>query len=92
MGRGLPDHPAHELGRDPLAITWTVGRDDIGESDSVVNTITMSAQKSTKFVVARSGEWHEIRFVHLGDTTTGGLTHMQFELTPMGESGDTQDS
>ncbi len=79
-------------GATPLAITWTVGRDDIGESDSVVNTITMSAQKSTKFVVARSGEWHEIRFVHLGDTTTGGLTHMQFELTPMGESGDTQDS
>lgn len=79
-------------GATPVAITWTFGRDDIGESDSVVNTITMSSQKATKFAVARSGEWAEVRITHYGITTTGNIVHLQGDVEVMGQTGDTQDS
>jgi hypothetical protein len=79
-------------GATPVAITWTFGRDDIGETAAVVNTITMSSQKATKFAVARSGEWAEIRIVHEGDTVTGNIVHIQADAQVMGESGDTKDS
>lgn len=75
-----------------VALTWTVGRDDVGESSSVVNTITMDSQKSTKFVVARAGEWHELRMVHTGVALTGAMIHIQAQVQPMAETGDTQAS
>lgn len=79
-------------GATPVAITWTVGRDDTSESQSVVNTITMSAQKATKFFVARSGEWHEVQITHDGDVTAAAILGIQAEATEMGDTGDTQDS
>jgi hypothetical protein len=79
-------------GATPMTMTWKVGR-DIGEEEDVTVTLTMSSQKQTKFAVARSGEWHEIRLVHNGDaSTSGALGHIEFGPTIMGETGDTADS
>jgi hypothetical protein len=73
------------------AIAWTAGRDEIGGTDTVTNTISMSAQQSNKFFVARSGEWHEFGITHNGDSTTGGLLFIQADTEGMGETGDTQE-
>jgi hypothetical protein len=76
-----------------LSITWTAGRDEIGETDSVVNTMTLSTQGQTKFAVARSGEWHQVRFQHTGNASTGAsIGVVEHRGIPTGDVGDTQDS
>jgi hypothetical protein len=77
----------------PLLISWGVGRDEIGGTDTAVTTLTISTQGQTKFVVARSGEWHEVRFQHTGDAgANAALGAIEFDETIMGIQGDTQDS
>lgn len=76
----------------PLVISWTAGRDMIGESDAVVNTMTISTQGQTKFAVARSGEWHEVQIQHTGNAGTGAsIGWFESDQIQMGNVGDTQD-
>lgn len=76
-----------------VSIQWTVGRDEIGESDTATTTMTISTQGQTKFMVGRSGEWHEVRVVHTADASTGAaLLWFEQPAIPMNITGDTQDS
>lgn len=83
-------------GATPLLITWDIGRDDFDvtpETDSVLATLTVTTQKATKFAIARSGEWHQVKLTHNGDASAGGgIGVIQFGETIMGETGDTAES
>jgi hypothetical protein len=76
-----------------LAVSWIVGRDEIGESDTALNTMTISTQGQTKFVVARSGEWHEVRVQSTANAGAGAsIGSFEHSAIPMNLQGDTQDS
>jgi hypothetical protein len=74
----------------PLTFTWTAGRDEVAETDDVVSTMTLSTQGQTKFVVARSGEWHELRIQHTANAGTaaslGAISHHGFPTTVQGDT------
>ncbi len=55
--------------------------------------MTLSTQGQTKFVVARAGEWHEVRLQHYADgSTSASVGWFEADQIPQGAVGDTQDS
>lgn len=81
-------------GATPLLITWTTGNDEYGaagESNDVLVTMTITTQRSTKFAIARIGQWHQVKLTHTGDASaSGGIGVIDFGETIMGGTGDTQ--
>ena len=67
-------------------ITWGVGFDASGQTDSVANTLSLANQEGEELLVARMGEWHEVTFASTG-TGLGSLLDVHTDARLMGKVG-----